>query len=387
MLCGACAGDRTADGGAPRADVADAARVAPDGARSAVDRPPVTVSPDVLEREVAVPGAGLESDPPVGRGDTTAATPRTPPPRGERTQFVLFSIDTTPSYQRPRGREVYESLYRALNRGRDPTAPPNSYTLFIASGGLQFAPDRENLTEEEQPYRGVEPRLAPVYRYAERLDRIRDKAANIRELAELGVEIASHGVRHTHGGGWSRDEWRFELGDHRRILALAGIPQPAGFRAPFLEGNSELYPVLQELGMTYDSSQVGGRCWPTRHPGTRIWVFGVPSVALPDGRQALWFDDNLETLLRPAAAADGVSGEADIRAWMEDAFFAAGVAEFTRRYEGSRAPFLVSGHGGFRKATIRLLNRVCDLPDVRCAAFREAAAYLDAHPELEGVCE
>jgi hypothetical protein len=45
------------------------------------------------------------------------------------------------------------------------------------------------------------------------------------------------------------------------------------------------------------------------------------------------------------------------------------------------------GHGGFRAATLRLMSRVCGLPSVRCAAFREAAEYMDAHPELEGVCE
>jgi hypothetical protein len=31
------------------------------------------------------------------------------------------------------------------------------------------------------------------------------------------------------------------------------------------------------------------------------------------------------------------------------------------------------------------MQRICGLPDVRCANFREATAYMEAHPELEGV--
>jgi hypothetical protein len=100
----------------------------------------------------------------------------------------------------------------------------------------------------------------------------------------------------------------------------------------------------------------------------------------------LFFDLNMETLLRRAAAAAEIAGEPATTDWVDEQYEAIGYREFVARYRGRRVPFLVSGHGGFRLPTMRLLRRVCELPMVRCAAFREAAAYLQEHPEMEGVC-
>ncbi|MBI5490107.1 MAG: polysaccharide deacetylase family protein [Deltaproteobacteria bacterium] len=310
---------------------------------------------------------------------------RKPPPREERTQFVLLSFDTTPSWQGRGKCSGFCQVYEGLNRDRDPDRPPNSFTLFMSTGGMQFAPERRDLTEEEQRYLGVEPRLAPVYKYAERLEQVLAKAQRIRELDELGVELASHTVRHRHGADWSEDEWRSEIADHQRILDLVGLPHPAGFRAPFLEWSPGLYPALEDSGAVYDSSQVGGRDWPRRHPGTRIWVFGLPSVSVPGRGGVLFFDDNVRSVLRQAAIDAGVTGEERITAWVDDAYGEAALREFQAHYSGNRAPFLISSHGVILEPILRVMRRICPLPDVRCATFREAAAYLDEHPELEGV--
>jgi hypothetical protein len=293
-----------------------------------------------------------------------------------------MGMDTTPHWER-RG---FEDLHRYINLRTRPGQEPNSFTLFIGSGGLQFDENRRNLGELERVFQGIPPRHSPVFDYAEDMTQIRGKAENIRRLHALGVEIGSHTVRHLDGSAWSRDEWEHELADHARILDLADLPQPAGFRAPFLGRNEHMYAVLAAHGYAYDASETqNSRTWPRRRPGTRLWQFGIPSVPLPGrDRPVLFFDLNMEERLRRAALEAGVEGDAEVAARMEQAFFEIGMAEFQRRYRGSRAPFLISGHGGFREAITRLMRRVCRLEHVRCATFSEAVAYMEAHPEMEG---
>jgi hypothetical protein len=312
----------------------------------------------------------------------TLAQPRPPIPRAERVQFVLMGMDTTPHWER-RG---FEDLHRYLNLRRRPHQEPSSFTLFIGTGGLQLDENRRDLGDLERVFQGIPPRHNPVFDYAEDLAQIRGKAENIRRLHQLGVEIASHTVRHLDGSAWSRTQWDHELDDHARILALAELPRPAGFRAPFLGRNEAMYASLAAHGYAYDASETrNARRWPVRRPGTQLWQFAIPSVPLPGReRPVLFFDLNMEQRLRRLARDRGVEGEAAIAAWIENTYFEIAVAELQRRYRGNRAPFLVSGHGGFRDAISRFMRRVCHMERVRCATFSEAVAYLEAHPEMEG---
>ncbi|MCA9534891.1 MAG: polysaccharide deacetylase family protein [Myxococcales bacterium] len=303
-------------------------------------------------------------------------------PRAGRTQFVLLGFDATPPEERPVDRTGFHYIYEALNRERPAGAPRNAFTLFISTGNFQFAPGARNLGSEERPFEGLLPRNQPVIRYARTLRYIRARAANVRDMAALGVEIGSHAVRHAHGLRWSEAEWRVELADHQRISDLLRFPRPLGFRAPFLEYNDGMYAALAAHGARYDASQPGGRSWPTRHP-SGIWQFSVPTVPVPGGGRALFFDDNLRTVFGGMARARGLSGRA-AEDHMDSLYVDAAMAEFQQRYSGERAPLLVSGHGNFRKGILRFMRRVCELPDVRCTTFREATDYLDAHPELAG---
>jgi peptidoglycan/xylan/chitin deacetylase (PgdA/CDA1 family) len=221
-------------------------------------------------------------------------------------------------------------------------------------------------------------------RYSRDLAHLRAKIANIRTLADAGVEMGSHAVRHDHGRHWDLARWRHEIADDRRIAQLHGLPLPQGFRAPFLEWNEHTYTALAEHGYRYDVSQGGGHAWPARDPRTGLWVFTMPHVGLP-GRDepVLYFDENVRRLLGAEARRRGLHGAAAQR-WMDDAYVDAGLDEFERRYRGNRAPFVVGGHGVFRDAATRLMREVCPRPNVRCATFREAVDYLEAHPELAG---
>ena len=301
------------------------------------------------------------------------------PARPRRPQFVLMSIDTTPSARRPLEGSPFYELYRAINNRRDPARPANTYTLFASTGGLQLEPGSAGLDDDARRFLGVEPRNQQVVHYARDVAEIQAKVANLRGLAALGVEIGAHGVRHAHGRTWDDARWRLELRDHERVLDLVGLAHPFGFRAPFLERNAHLYRVLDELGMRYDASETGRASrWPVRYPGTRVWVFSIPSVDVPGASNALFYDLNLQTVLRRAAERAGVSGERAVQAWMDAQYVEAGVRTFMQHYRGNRAPFLISSHGElFRRPIIQLMARICSLPDVRCGSFSEAVAYLD----------
>jgi hypothetical protein len=303
--------------------------------------------------------------------------------RDQRPQFVLVGFDVTP-LSPARGTE---QVLGNINAGRDPNEPARSFTLFIGTGGMTLSPLRHDLTPDELPYVGVLPRNEYVFPYASSIHDIDITVENIHRLEERGAEIGAHTVRHSHGREFSRERWDFELDDHARILDVLHLAHPVGFRAPFLETNDDLYDSLAAHGYAYDCSipQEGGRRWPTRHGEHGVWVFGVPTVAIPGrDRPVLLYDLNLDARLRAAAVAAGVTGDEAIYAWMDRAFEDAAYDELMVRYRGSRAPFLVSSHGGFQRPIGRFMRRVCGMPNVRCSTFREAAEYMTAHPEMAG---
>lgn len=304
-------------------------------------------------------------------------------PPAERTQLVLLGFDLTPAPRDPiEGSDFYAYL-RAVNHRRARDAPRGGYTLFLITGGLQLDPAARRPTARELPFRGVLPRNRPVVPYPD-LDRLTGKVRAIRALAQAGVEMGSHAVRHDHGRGWDLARWRHEIADNQRIVDLHGIPRPAGFRAPFLEWNEDLYTTLAEHGYRYDVSRTGGSAWPRRHPRTGLWMFTIPTVRVPGRSESvLFFDDNVRTVLTRQARARGLRG-AEAERWMDDAYVEAGLAAFEQRYRGNRAPFVVGGHGVFRAATIRLMRAICRRPQVHCATFSQAVDYIEAHPELEG---
>ncbi len=306
-------------------------------------------------------------------------------PPEERTQFVLLCFDTTPGPRQPVENTDFHAYLRAVSHRRPSGAPRAGYTLFLITGGLQFDPAARRLGPRELPFRGVLPRNRPVVQYASSLDRVLDKVRNIRALAQAGVEMGSHAVRHDHGRNWDLERWRHELADVQRVSDLHGLPRPVGFRAPFLEWNENLYTALAEHRYRYDVSQAGNaHAWPMRHPRTGLWTFRMPSVRLP-GRAApvLYFDDNVRNLLSREARSRGLTGAAAER-WMDDTYVQVSLDAFEQRYRGNRAPFVVGGHGTFRAATTRLMRHICGRPQVHCATLSQAVEYLEAHPELEG---
>lgn len=109
----------------------------------------------------------------------------------------------------------------------------------------------------------------------------------IHRLHAQGHEIAIHTMTHTTGKETRREDWRAEIVGCRKSLSeLARIPLETirGFRAPFLEYNNESFHILNEQGLTYDSSitEAPGRF--SESAARMIWPY-----TLDDGvRQDCW---------------------------------------------------------------------------------------------------
>lgn len=285
----------------------------------------------------------------------------------ERIQFVLTSMDSTPragAFEENTYKKFYDSVHDAGNA---------LFTLFINTGYMQLDPRRATtVPPEERALLGKRPLNAPPIPYASDAAQARSRAENIRRLSDLGVEIGSHTVRHLHGHAWTVAQWEEEFADHQRVLDFFMLPRPRGIRAPFLETNPGFFRALQTHQMAFDTSVVGGprRAWPRRlSHGAGPWEVTIPSAELPNGKgRALFFDLNLKNNFHVT----------------DDEYVTAALGEFQARYQGSRAPFLMCGHGNYLGAIARVMRSVCGLPSVRCGTFSELVEYMKQHPELEG---
>ena len=80
----------------------------------------------------------------------------------------------------------------------------------------------------------------------------------IRKYQAQGIEFAIHGYRHVDYSHLSHVEQEDQLRLAKQIFEHAGI-QIQGFRGPYLHSNEATLTILQQLGLTYESSQ--GLAW------------------------------------------------------------------------------------------------------------------------------
>lgn len=84
----------------------------------------------------------------------------------------------------------------------------------------------------------------------------RENRSLIRQIAELGHEIACHGQDHELVYEVSVDEFKKRIGESKELLEEI-IERPIqGYRAPCFSMENEKLDVLWELGFTYDASLI-----------------------------------------------------------------------------------------------------------------------------------
>lgn len=173
----------------------------------------------------------------------------------------------------------------------------------------------------------------------------------IRHLRDQGHEIAIHTMTHTTRTNTSEETWRAEIAGCRKMLAdLCGIPcgEIVGFRAPYLEFNNASFRVAREQGLLYDAS-----------------VIEMPGDLSADGEHYIWpytLDTGLAQQNRTGSyQPECFPGLFEIPLWdlLDTNGYAAcsmdptGTYEvvlnllktnFTRRYEGNRAPLGIFLH-------------------------------------------
>lgn len=94
----------------------------------------------------------------------------------------------------------------------------------------------------------------------------------IRDIAEQGHEIASHGFKHTVDySTMSKMEIHEQISRSKKILEDKIGVTPIGFRTPQCRTNDDVYDILHELSFKYDSSMAKGFL-PTRYSN-----LGIPS--------------------------------------------------------------------------------------------------------------
>jgi polysaccharide deacetylase family protein (PEP-CTERM system associated) len=126
----------------------------------------------------------------------------------------------------------------------------------------------------------------------------------VREVAERGHELASHGHAHERVPQLSRDTFRTDLERGLEAVEAAAGVRPTGYRAPafsITRATPWAYDVLADVGFAYDSSQydsprIKNRISPIpRAPyrlrvesGAELWELPVAAARLPVGGGAYW---------------------------------------------------------------------------------------------------
>jgi hypothetical protein len=242
---------------------------------------------------------------------------------------------------------------------------------------------------------------APVTYYVTRVNTT-PAVARARYLA--GNELANHTSTHTTGIGTTVEQWRREVSETNHFLVnQVGIPsdQIAGFRAPYLATNEEMWTVLREYGFTYDtsipeqfrvprlvSSAPDSFAWPhTLDHGSGLACLSnhCPDVPLPGVWSIpmwMWYD-----------SAGAQYGAMDPAVGYDSTFGAILEYNFRERYRGNRCPLGIFMHAGQlgvpgRQQVLRaFLEEKLKQPDVWMITMRGLIEWMRSPVPVSGLAE
>ncbi len=229
------------------------------------------------------------------------------------------------------------------------------------------------------------------------------KAAH-EEGHEIGTHYNGHfcdGYKQAPVNTWTSDGWRSEIAQFgdllHNVVANNGLkPIDLGFsmsdikggRTPCLEGklDSALYPVLEELGMRYDSSRDAAEgVWPKKYG--KIWSLPLHNIeVVGHNTRNLSMDYNFyytqsfskaEQKMMPTkdpAVAD------EFRQQTYDSY----MKYFHNAYNGSRNPMIIGHHfarwnmGAYVDAITQVIRDVSKMPEVHFVTKTTVVDYLES---------
>lgn len=310
---------------------------------------------------------------------SVSAISASPLPPDEARQLVIVSFDGAHDNR----------LWEKSRKMADNTGA--RFTYFLSCTFLMTR-------EQGKTYRGPGQRSGRSnVGFAQTPAEIRERLDHIWAARAERHEIASHGCGHFDGGRWSKQQWKNEFASFSTILESAwsntgnGEDEPegwrdfvqngiAGFRAPYLSTNEDMFSALKETGFRYDASGVSrGPAPPSERSG--LATFELPLIPEgPGNRRVIAMDYNL--FVRHSG---GLENASQSQAFEERAYRAFRRA-FDQQHKHARQPLQIGMHfvemngGAYWRALERLLSDVCGLSDVDCVTYGEAIERSNRRP-------
>ncbi|RWS12168.1 hypothetical protein B4U79_03702 [Dinothrombium tinctorium] len=197
----------------------------------------------------------------------------------------------------------------------------------------------------------------------------------VQTLYSRGHEMASHGITHSFGEKFSKNQWLKEINGQREILNLYGgvaLEDVRGMRAPFLQiGGNKMFEMLFEANFTYDSSMPVFDNKPPFWPYTldysinhECMISPCPTKSFPgvwEVAMIMWED------LRGGRCSmgDACSNPSD-----EKGVYEMLMKNFNRHYKSNRAPFGLFYHSAWfttphhKRGFTRFIDEILGLGDV-----------------------
>ncbi|MEI6553013.1 MAG: hypothetical protein WCO09_00425 [bacterium] len=309
-------------------------------------------------------------------------------------QYVILSFDGSRSLEM--WKETRQFAKDMAGQGK-----PLHFTYFI---NPIYLITKETAQKVYQPPRGK--MGDSMIGYADSEQDVKDRVEQINLAYNEGNEIGSHNVGHFNGSKWNYDEWLQESNSFDSIVNNVqknnpnvliqpwtfNLSEVAGFRAPELGVNNDLYKVLGDKKYLYDSS---GMRLPSKYPvkdKNGIWHIGLGIIKMKDlhsdpsgnggSHYVLSMDYNFWMLQSHVknVAKKGTPLWNNFYSEVKDSY----LDYFNKNYEGNHAPVVIGHHfslwndGVYWDAMKSFAEDVCGKPKVKCVTFREYTDYLNS---------